>query len=316
MKWKNYLFLFIAFFCFDIYKVNAKSYSFDVSGGVGYNSNGDAINISPYLTMNFKYGEQVYLGNKGGGTFNELCSDYDLSSVSNGFYNVNVGAYISGTTGSQDVLVSFINKSNSETQYLNFLGINGSVGSNPKIGTIGASKNDVYLSSSKYRVCYRFLDSLTFANNSYYGFTSLVLTDTSNNESINQQKETTKAIDETNNTLNDDDTSESSSSFSSFSDDDNFKDSHGLDSIIKLPLDMINTLSSSCTNISLTIPYIDKSFSLPCLSSIYKKHLGSVYDLLKIVINGFIIYRLLLELVSIIKGLQSPDSDKVEVLEL
>ena len=97
-----------------------------------------------------------------------------------------------------------------------------------------------------------------------------------------------------------------------------FQDSNGLDSIIKAPLNFIRSLTSStCSSISLTIPYIDAQVSLPCMSTIYTKALGQqLVNLIALVINGVVLYRYCLKILQLVHNAKNPNKDELEVLDL
>lgn len=114
------------------------------------------------------------------------------------------------------------------------------------------------------------------------------------------------------------DSSIDSSSATDFKSNSAFQDSNGLDAIIKAPLNFIQSLTSStCSAISLTIPYIDAQVSLPCMSTIYNKALGQqLVNLIALVINGVVLYRYCLKILQIVKDAKNPNKDGLEVLDL
>lgn len=89
---------------------------------------------------------------------------------------------------------------------------------------------------------------------------------------------------------------------------DNLSDSAGwlpagpVDSILNLPLTMFQNLSnnigSSCTPLVLTLPYVNKDITLPCLNSIYEQIEGlSVWiNSIGTIASAFILYSYLLKL--------------------
>lgn len=134
-----------------------------------------------------------------------------------------------------------------------------------------------------------------------------------NSTAINNIQNNTNNI---NNNLND--SSIDSSSATDFTSNSAFQDSNGLDAIIKAPLNFIQSLTSStCSSISLTIPYIDANVSLPCMSTIYNKALGQqLVNLIALVINGVVLYRYCLKILQIVKDAKNPNKDGLEVLDL
>lgn len=135
---------------------------------------------------------------------------------------------------------------------------------------------------------------------------------TSNN-AVNDIKNNTDSI---NNSIND--SSIDSSSANDLTSNSAFHDSNGLDAIIKAPLNFIQSLTSStCSAISLTIPYIDANVSLPCMSTIYSKALGQqLVNLIALVINGVVLYRYCLKILELVHNAKNPNKDELEVLDL
>lgn len=143
-----------------------------------------------------------------------------------------------------------------------------------------------------------------------YGGISPTITyiQTNNNEQLNQN------IENVNNSINDDNIT--SSDADDLVNNEAFTDSTGLESVIQLPLNMVNSLSNTCQPISITIPFINYTGTIPCMSTIYSQHFGSLYTLLKVVINGFFVYRLLLKVYELVHSAKQPDEDKLEVIDL
>lgn len=75
-----------------------------------------------------------------------------------------------------------------------------------------------------------------------------------------------------------------------------------IDSILNLPLTLLNSLttnlSKSCTPVELPLPYIDKTLTLPCLSSIYSQIDGlSVWvNSIGVIASAFILFQYLMNL--------------------
>ena len=116
--------------------------------------------------------------------------------------------------------------------------------------------------------------------------------------------------------LNSDNTSGAESSAEDFVDNSAFDDNTGLSAIISMPLTFVNTLSSACSPISLTIPYMDYQFQLPCIQSIVNHYAPALVVIIKVVVNGLIIYWIMLDIFKIVKNAKNPDDDRIEVLEL
>lgn len=143
------------------------------------------------------------------------------------------------------------------------------------------------------------------------------------NELNETQKETNKKLDETNqaikdtnDTIKDSDTSGAGDTASGFFDD--FQDDdYGLSDIITMPLQVINSLtSSSCVELDLNVPFVNKKMSLPCMSSIYSQYFSDAYTLYQTATTGFVAYWVIVKIYALIKGFKDPDNDKIEVMDL
>ena len=75
-----------------------------------------------------------------------------------------------------------------------------------------------------------------------------------------------------------------------------------VDSILNLPLSLLNNLSStlnkSCNSVILTLPYINKTITLPCITDLYDKMgvTGTIFSWAGIIAAAFILYKYLLNL--------------------
>ena len=127
-----------------------------------------------------------------------------------------------------------------------------------------------------------------------------------------------KKIDEVNSSINNSDVSGANSDLNNFTENDLFKDSTGILAIIQAPINMLNSITSAtCSPLTLPIPYMNFNIEIPCLSTVFAKHFSSeLLTLLKLAINGFIMYKVLCSLVMDIHNYKDPDSDKLEVLDL
>lgn len=94
-------------------------------------------------------------------------------------------------------------------------------------------------------------------------------------------------------------------------------DTGGLNAIITAPLNTIQSLlSSSCTNLVLPLPFVNKNLTLPCMNSIYNDHFGVFFTLYQTIILAIISYRCLRSLFFDIKGFSNPEDDRIEVMDL
>lgn len=138
-----------------------------------------------------------------------------------------------------------------------------------------------------------------------------------------KQKETNEKIDKTNenvkkvdDTINNSDVEDSTSSATGFFNDFESSD-YGFSDIIKMPLTFINGLtSSSCSNLVLPLPFVDKNVTLPCMTSIYQEHFGTFLTIYQTITFGVVAYWVCINLFAMVKGFKDPDSDKVEVFDL
>lgn len=98
----------------------------------------------------------------------------------------------------------------------------------------------------------------------------------------------------------------------------NFEDNDfGLSGIITAPLNTIKTITNnSCTPLNLTIPFVDKEMSLPCMTDIYEEHFGSFLDIYQIITFGIISYWVCVQIYAMVKGFKNPDKDEIEVMDL
>lgn len=128
-----------------------------------------------------------------------------------------------------------------------------------------------------------------------------------------QIEESTNKIDDT---INNTDTSGSQGAANSFFE--GFDtDDYGLSDIVTMPLDLIRGLTSNtCVSLNLTIPFVNKSFDLPCMSSIYQKYFGSFFNLYQIITFGFTSYWVIVRIFNLVKDFKNPDHDEIEVLDL
>lgn len=141
--------------------------------------------------------------------------------------------------------------------------------------------------------------------------------DVESNESINSNiKDTNNAIKDTNDTIKDNNVDGSTSQGSSFFNDFESGDVGSLTDIVSLPLDYISHLNDSCSPFVIPAGNLG-NITIPCLSSIWSKtSFANVINTASVLINGFICYKLLLNLFYFFKDLKDPDNDKVEVMDL
>jgi len=97
----------------------------------------------------------------------------------------------------------------------------------------------------------------------------------------------------------------------------NFKDGTGLSSVITAPIESFESmLTAGCTPISLPLPFVGESLSLPCMTDFYTNHLGAFYTMYQTVVSGAIAYYVLVNIFAMVKGFKDPENDKIEVAKL
>lgn len=100
-----------------------------------------------------------------------------------------------------------------------------------------------------------------------------------------------------------------------FSDIDNFHS--GLTGIITSPLNLIqNLLTPVCSGLSVPLPYINSTLTLPCMETIYSQYFGSFFTLYQNITFGVIAYWVIIRILRMVKDFRSPDHDEIEVLDL
>lgn len=96
-----------------------------------------------------------------------------------------------------------------------------------------------------------------------------------------------------------------------------FSDTSGIQTIINAPLNFIRGLGTTCQPISLQVPYLkNTTLTIPCIKTELNNHIPTLANWIRAVINGFIVYRILLDIVHIIHSSRNPDDDRLEVLDL
>lgn len=130
------------------------------------------------------------------------------------------------------------------------------------------------------------------------------------------QQATTQAVNQQTNTIKNENTSGAEGSADSLKNNSAFQDNTGLSGVISMPLTFVNSLTNTCQPINLTIPYMDVDLSIPCMQPMITNKMPLLSNLIKIVVNGFIVYRILLDIFQIVRNAKNPEEDRIEVLEL
>lgn len=119
-------------------------------------------------------------------------------------------------------------------------------------------------------------------------------------EIINSQNKTNEKLDEVNESI----TSEDAPDIDGLSNDSivGWLPAGPIDSILNLPLTMMTSLSNSigstCEPVDLPLPYVNKTLTLPCLSSIYSQidGLSKLLNTVGIIVSAFILYSYFMKL--------------------
>ena len=127
---------------------------------------------------------------------------------------------------------------------------------------------------------------------------------------------TNDKLDDLNDNITNSDTSEAESGLSDFFGD--FEsNNHGLSGVITAPLEFIQSLlGHSCQPLEFPLPFVDEEVSLPCIKPIYQEYFGLFFNLYQVITTGIIAYAVGIRIFGIVKGLQDPQNDKIEVLKL
>lgn len=86
--------------------------------------------------------------------------------------------------------------------------------------------------------------------------------------------------------------------------------------LVSLPLEFLDSLNNACSPISITIPFINQTFQLPCLRSTLTSVFGGLVSIIVLVINAILCYRLIKGFIDIIHDLKDPNNDEIEVMDL
>lgn len=132
----------------------------------------------------------------------------------------------------------------------------------------------------------------------------------------NQQQQTNEKLDDINNFINDSsiDSSqnEANNFFKDFEDDD-----YGLSDIVKMPLQFINSLTTtSCSALVVPMPFVNQNLTLPCMTTIYETYFGDLFNLYQIISTGYIAYNCCVGIFQMVQGFKDPENDEVKVMDL
>lgn len=234
----------------------------------------------------------------------KVCIDYGINY---GIFNGNLTA--SGTVGPGNFKTSdFISISSSST-----ITVLESRSTNPRICFYNSDKGLISCSSAS-----SVNEVISIPNNTFYFRYTVDPTSLKPIYHIckNGNQALADSQQEINNTLNNDDVTGASGTAESFFDD--FQsDAHGLSGIITAPLRLIQSLStSSCSSLTIPLPFVNTNASLPCMSTIYSTYFPTFLSLYQLITTGLIGYWVLIKIFGHVKGMQDPKDDRIEVLDL
>lgn len=176
-----------------------------------------------------------------------------------------------------------------------------SFGYNVSYNSILLSQFNYYQKESEYN------QALTNIYNNINNTTNAI------NNASNQAHQDAQQI---NNTLTNDNVDGANSDLDNFKNSSTFTDSTGLQAVLELPLNLVNSFTNTCQPISITIPWLDYTGTIPCMSTIYRQHFNELYSVVALIVNAFFIYRLLLKIYELVHNAKQPDEDKLEVIDL
>lgn len=203
--------------------------------------------------------------------------------------------------------------------------LNGSTGTiyrcNPKVAIgnsilyncpITSTSQDKYVSAlyidSVYQSTYPIYYTLN--RRTLYGY------EIADKQTINAINQNTQATQQQTQTITSSDISGANSDADALKNNTAFDDSSGISSLISLPLRFINNLGTSCSPINLTIPYMDTQVQIPCFKTVISNKMPALATLISLVVNGFILYNIFIQIIDMIHGAKNPDDDRLEVVEL
>ena len=119
-----------------------------------------------------------------------------------------------------------------------------------------------------------------------------------------------------NNSINDDNVSGANSTINDFFNNFDTGTNGNLTDIISLPLDFLQSLNNSCSPINLNLGQLG-NYNLPCLKSVLTANFPTaLIDLITLLVNGFLCYRILTSLLIFINNLKDPNNADLEVMDL
>lgn len=86
---------------------------------------------------------------------------------------------------------------------------------------------------------------------------------------------------------------------------------------ITIPFNFLRSFTSStCSSINITLPFVGGAITLPCISSLLNQYVPQLYNIIFIVVNGFLVYRITMRNIDTCTDVVKADDDKIEVVDL
>lgn len=131
-----------------------------------------------------------------------------------------------------------------------------------------------------------------------------------------KQQQTNDKLDTLNDNITNSDSSGATSNASGFFD--GFTtDTYGLTSIITAPLNLIKSITSStCTPLTLSMPFVKQNITIPCMTQIYRNYFGSFLTVYQLITFGLVSYWVCVHVFRMVKDFKNPEHDEIEVVDL
>ena len=131
-----------------------------------------------------------------------------------------------------------------------------------------------------------------------------------------KQQQTNEKLDTLNDNITNSDssgaTSDASGFFEGFT-----TDTFGLTSIITAPLNLIKSITSStCTPLTLSMPFVKQNVTIPCMTQIYRNYFGSFLTVYQLITFGLVSYWVCVHVFRMVKDFKNPEHDEIEVVDL
>lgn len=131
-----------------------------------------------------------------------------------------------------------------------------------------------------------------------------------------KQQQTNEKLDTLNDNITNSDSSGATNNASGFFE--GFTtDTFGLTSIITAPLNLIKSITSStCTPLTLSMPFVKQNVTIPCMTQIYRNYFGSFLTVYQLITFGLVSYWVCVHVFRMVKDFKNPEHDEIEVVDL